>query len=232
MPLSKQEHVVYGSDSSIVCVSAGATPLHMSAAAEGIDMGGATHPQHQPHTSGESQPVSTALSALRRAAASSSRTPGNESNIGEDRARFADRPESRRERGEHASPAIGAREDLAATAADDFAASNYEEIAVPEVKAKLIKALAARIGVDPSKPHILIIILGGTICMDYAYRNTCLRPARLARKLTRCPELGGQSLPHFDILEWESLVDSSDMGKDQYCTLARQIEAYYREYDG
>ncbi|KAL8425414.1 hypothetical protein Efla_003642 [Eimeria flavescens] len=234
----KQDHVVHGSDNSIVCISAGATPLHMSAAAEEMQMEAAPPSQQQPHLTGESQPVPTALSAIRMnrswprlwpRVADLAELSGEVEKAGEGGDRLHDGQEGNTE-----LRAADVRGQLAAgrEAEDNFSVSKYTEVRVPHLKATLCKATEERLQTDPSKPHVLIIILGGTICMDYAYKNTCLRPARLARKLIRYPELEEESLPHFDILEWETLVDSSEMGKDQYATLARQIETYYSTYDG
>ncbi|KAL8436513.1 hypothetical protein ACSSS7_001676 [Eimeria intestinalis] len=236
----KQGHVVHGAESSIVCISAGATPLHMSAAADEIklDSGAVGACQQQPHLTGGSQPVPTALSAIRRnvscplaldlAAMSNAEeqtSPPSITHSGDD----GDQQQQKDEKGQISLSSSGMGEPRKEC---DFAVVKYEEVKVPQLRATLIRATEARIRTDPTKPHVLAIILGGTICMDYAYKNTCLRPARLAKKLTRCPELEDESLPHFDVLEWDTLVDSSEIGKEQYCLLARQIEAYYNCYEG
>ncbi|CAI9149038.1 unnamed protein product, partial [Rangifer tarandus platyrhynchus] len=83
-----------------------------------------------------------------------------------------------------------------------------------------------------TKPHILIIITGGTICMDYGGELSSLRPQRLAQRLQQLPELRDSSLPNFDVLEWETLVDSSDISVAHWQRLATQIQQFYDPYDG
>ncbi|KAL8442411.1 hypothetical protein Emed_007287 [Eimeria media] len=235
----KQGHVVHGAESSIVCISAGATPLHMSAAADEIKLDSVGACNQQPHLTGGSHPVPTALSAIRRNVScplvSELAVMSNDKEH-EDRASITSSRDTTTqqdggETGQDSLPS-SAGVDAARVSTCDFESARYEEVQVPQLRATLIRATEARLHADPSKPHVLAIILGGTICMDYAYKNTCLRPARLAKKLTRCPELEDESLPHFDVLEWDTLVDSSEIGKEQYCLLARQIEAYYDSYEG
>lgn len=219
----KQEHVLHGVDNSIVCVSAAATPLHMSAAFEGLDVEVVTPRTQQPHTEGATQPVTTALSAIRRV---TSCTRMHDSSRKEN-ITFKTGHEPEEEKTD-----VLDDETNAGTAKAQFVRAAYEESPVPALKATLIKNKVTQGAMDTSKPLVLIIIIGGTICMDYAYRNSCLRPARLGRKLTRLPELEEKSLPYFDVLEWNNLVDSSDIGRDHYVTLGKQIETYYAHYDG
>lgn len=232
MHMPKQGHVVHEPGSSIVCISAGVTPLHMSAAVGGMHMEGLT--PHQPHTEGESQPVPTTLSALRHVVSCPRLFSGDDIEL-EDSS-FSGLKTSG---GSRCVPLKSVEADVIKRTVDlpeeggpPLADSRYEEVAVPELKAKLLRCVDERMRTDPSTSHVLIIILGGTICMDYAYRNTCLRPQRLAKKLVHSAELKEESLPQFDVLEWDSLVDSSDIGEAQYCNLARQIEKYYNDYDG
>ncbi|OEH78430.1 putative L-asparaginase [Cyclospora cayetanensis] len=239
---TKQGHVVHGSDSSIVCVSAGATPLHMSAAADGLEMNYLSFHHEVPHNEGHSQPVTTALSAIHRVSScpavgagdthyglTASLTSGGTNHALKE-------PVSQKMHGLLQGDPEGLLAEEAAGTTEwtsDRRYMPYQETVVTPLKATLMRAVDIDMGnPENAKPHVLIIILGGTICMNYAYKNTCLRPSRLGRRLTRCPELTDESLPYFDILEWDDLVDSSDMGKEQYCTLAKQIETYYNAYDG
>ncbi|KAL8273554.1 hypothetical protein Esti_002620 [Eimeria stiedai] len=237
-PHGKQGHAVHGADSGVVCISAGVTPLHMSAAADEIKLDSVDACQQQPHVAEGSHPVPTALSPIRRNVSCSIVSQQAAMNNAEEHPNRAGVRSSQdgeqqqaHDAGQDSLP-VSAGEGPAGVSEGDFANAKYEEVQVPQLRATLIRASEARTRVDPSKPHVLAIILGGTICMDYAYKNTCLRPARLAKKLMRCPELEDESLPHFDVLEWGALVDSSEIGKEQYCLLARQIEAYYDSYDG
>ncbi|CBZ51045.1 putative asparaginase [Neospora caninum Liverpool] len=84
----------------------------------------------------------------------------------------------------------------------------------------------------PKKPLILIIITGGTICMDYGGELSSMRPTRLAQRLQDLPEMHDPNLPYFDVLEWDTLVDSSEMALSQWQLLARQILNFYGNYDG
>ncbi|EPR59917.1 putative L-asparaginase [Toxoplasma gondii GAB2-2007-GAL-DOM2] len=84
----------------------------------------------------------------------------------------------------------------------------------------------------PQKPLILIIITGGTICMDYGGELSSMRPTRLAQRLQDLPEMRDPNLPYFDVLEWDTLVDSSEIGLPQWRLLAQQIHNFYGDYDG
>lgn len=84
----------------------------------------------------------------------------------------------------------------------------------------------------PTKPLILIIITGGTICMDYGGEQSSMRPRRLAQRLETLPELKDPNLPLFDVLEWDTLVDSSEVGLPHWKLLAQQIFTFYGDYDG
>eukprot|EP00920_Eleutheroschizon_duboscqi_P000670 GHVT01001822.1.p1 GENE.GHVT01001822.1~~GHVT01001822.1.p1 ORF type:complete len:642 (-),score=169.62 GHVT01001822.1:323-2248(-) len=83
-----------------------------------------------------------------------------------------------------------------------------------------------------TKPKILIIITGGTMCMDYVGLESSLRPCPLEDRLRSLVELRDPSLPAYDIIEWAALVDSSDMGPLEWTKLAKIIEKNYAPYDG
>lgn len=77
---------------------------------------------------------------------------------------------------------------------------------------------------DTTKPNVLIIVTGGTICMTYTGINDSLKPGPLAEVLRNLPEVQDESLPYFDILEWRELLDSSDINLEHWVRLARNIE--------
>ncbi|PFH32177.1 putative L-asparaginase [Besnoitia besnoiti] len=95
-----------------------------------------------------------------------------------------------------------------------------------------VAATGVRTTLLPDKPLVLIIITGGTICMDYGGEQSSMRPTRLAQRLQDLPELNDPNLPRFDVLEWDSLVDSSEIALPQWKLLAQQVANFYGDYDG
>ncbi|EZG47333.1 L-asparaginase type I [Gregarina niphandrodes] len=84
--------------------------------------------------------------------------------------------------------------------------------------------------------RVLVIITGGTICMrpsaEEGVTMSDLSCTPLECQLRSLPELQGASLPSFDVVEWEVLLDSSDVALEHWCRLVGTISANYDKYDG
>jgi len=86
-------------------------------------------------------------------------------------------------------------------------------------------------GVDKKK--ILIIFTGGTIGMDKDAEGV-LKPSKgfLQRTMANFVEMQHPDVPAYDILEWETPLDSSDFSPECWSALAAQIYENYYKYDG
>lgn len=87
------------------------------------------------------------------------------------------------------------------------------------------------------RPKVLIIITGGTICMRPRTSGgvivSGLACAPLADYLeTSIPELKDRALPEWKVVEWECLLDSSDIKHTHWQKIARQVQEEYRNFDG
>ncbi|KAH0478894.1 MAG: hypothetical protein KVP17_000253 [Porospora cf. gigantea B] len=80
--------------------------------------------------------------------------------------------------------------------------------------------------------RILIIVTGGTICMEYSGEKNSLRPIKSLDSLRNLPELQDASLPKFDIESWPQLVDSSDIRVTDWVRICQVIRDQYGQYDG
>lgn len=83
---------------------------------------------------------------------------------------------------------------------------------------------------------ILVIYTGGTMGMKYQIVDNIetLAPERgyLTAKINELPEVGREDMPHFKVLEYEPLLDSSCMGPENWIQIANDIESNYLLYDG
>lgn len=79
---------------------------------------------------------------------------------------------------------------------------------------------------------MLLAHTGGTIGMQRGERGYEPSPGHLARLLERLPELKAAELPETQLLEFEPLLDSSDMVPADWLRIARSIETHYQEFDG
>ena len=85
----------------------------------------------------------------------------------------------------------------------------------------------------PSLRSVLIINTGGTIGMKANARGAlepC--PGYLSERLRSMSEFQRPEMPATDLLELLPLLDSSDMGPDDWDRIARAIEGAYWRYDG
>lgn len=74
------------------------------------------------------------------------------------------------------------------------------------------------------KRTVLVIVTGGTICMTRGGVSDSLRPAPLAQRLRQMSDLSDTFLPHFDLLEWPDLIDSSDINLEHWVQMVTDIE--------
>lgn len=83
-----------------------------------------------------------------------------------------------------------------------------------------------------SGKRVLVAHTGGTIGMRRGERGYEPFPGHLARLLSELPELASDLLPRLELLEFEPLLDSSDMVPADWLRVARTIESHYAEFDG
>jgi lysophospholipase len=96
----------------------------------------------------------------------------------------------------------------------------------------------------PDPAAVLILYTGGTIGMRETPRGYA--PARhfLAEQLERLPQFHDPAMPklttpasrfgrrvRYDVLEYDPLLDSSNMGMDDWVRISRDIERHYDSYD-
>lgn len=79
----------------------------------------------------------------------------------------------------------------------------------------------------------LIIYTGGTIGMA-SDEDGVHKPVSgfLKKYLSDLPEMRHPDVPAFDVLEWETLMDSSDFSPACWIKIAKQIGEHYFDYDG
>ena len=91
---------------------------------------------------------------------------------------------------------------------------------------------------------VLIIYTGGTIGMKDSPRGYVPAPGLLGEQLAAMPQFHDRSMPalttplsrygrrvRYQILEYDELLDSSNMGIEDWVKIARDIERHYHEYD-
>ncbi|CAJ1020632.1 putative Asparaginase, N-terminal/Glutaminase/Asparaginase C-terminal domain containing protein [Leishmania utingensis] len=82
--------------------------------------------------------------------------------------------------------------------------------------------------------RILVLYLGGTIGMKKNAEGA-LEPAAgyLTEEMRKMPELRESAeIAPFDIIEYDELLDSSDMGAANYCRIAADLQVHCDAYDG
>jgi L-asparaginase len=80
--------------------------------------------------------------------------------------------------------------------------------------------------------HIYIAYTGGTIGMTRSTHGWQPTPGFLAEAMEAMPELKAEGMPTYEIHEFESLLDSSNMTPQGWIHIARQIdENYFKGYD-
>ena len=81
--------------------------------------------------------------------------------------------------------------------------------------------------------RVLLIYTGGTLGM-IKLPDGSLAPERggLARAIREMPEMRDPSMPDLDFIEYDPLIDSSNVSPADWARLARQIRDNYYDYDG
>ncbi len=80
--------------------------------------------------------------------------------------------------------------------------------------------------------HIFIAYTGGTIGMKRSGAGWRPAPGFLADQMAGMPELRAPGMPTYEIHEFDSLIDSSNMTPEGWIRIARQIDEHYFEgYD-
>jgi L-asparaginase len=82
------------------------------------------------------------------------------------------------------------------------------------------------------KPHVCILYTGGTIGMRRTPEGFAPAPGYLAEQMAGLSEFKSPALPDYTILEFDPLLDSSNMTPVDWLKIARRIEAVYADYAG
>jgi L-asparaginase len=83
-----------------------------------------------------------------------------------------------------------------------------------------------------AKPRILVIYTGGTIGMRKTPAGYRPEPGSLQRLIAEIPRFFDPEIPHFEIDEFDPLLDSSDMNPGHWLRIADLVRWRYAEYDG
>lgn len=83
-----------------------------------------------------------------------------------------------------------------------------------------------------SAPRVLLAHTGGTVGMRRGANGYETAPGHLARLLEALPELSHPSMPELELLEFEPLLDSSDMRPSDWLRVAHAIAERYHDFAG
>ncbi|GAB5378919.1 MAG: asparaginase [Aliiglaciecola sp.] len=82
------------------------------------------------------------------------------------------------------------------------------------------------------KKQIYVAYTGGTIGMRPSSHGYVPVSGFLSQTLANMPEFHRDEMPNFDIHEYDSLIDSSDMSPNDWQQIADDIQSHYHQYDG
>jgi len=82
------------------------------------------------------------------------------------------------------------------------------------------------------RKNIYIAYTGGTIGMRRTSKGWRPAPGFLAEQMAGMPELTADGMPPYEIHEFDSLLDSSNMTPAGWIKIARRIDDNYADYDG
>ncbi len=85
---------------------------------------------------------------------------------------------------------------------------------------------------DSEGAEVYVIYTGGTIGMRLHSSGYAPSPGYLVDQLRQMPELKSNLLPAFEVIEYEPLLDSSNMQPPDWITIARDIASHHDDYDG
>lgn len=80
--------------------------------------------------------------------------------------------------------------------------------------------------------NVLITYTGGTIGMKPTTDGYAPEAGYLTALIKAMPELHHPTMPHFDVYEYDPLLDSANMRPTDWVTLAQHIATNYAKYDG
>ena len=83
-----------------------------------------------------------------------------------------------------------------------------------------------------SRKRILILYTGGTIGMIQTERGYAPQKEAFHQLLDAIPELKAESMPGWDIIDMDPLLDSSNMTVKEWNMIGRMISDHYDAYDG
>ena len=82
------------------------------------------------------------------------------------------------------------------------------------------------------KRRICIIYTGGTIGMIPSERGYIPSSGAFRRLLRAIPDLYWDAMPEWDVVEFDPLLDSSDVAVREWNQMGRAIAERYDDYDG
>ena len=82
------------------------------------------------------------------------------------------------------------------------------------------------------KKKICIIYTGGTIGMVQSDRGYMPEPTSFRTTLERIPDLNHPDAPLWDLVQFEPLLDSSDMTVREWNKIGEAIAERYNDYEG
>ena len=80
--------------------------------------------------------------------------------------------------------------------------------------------------------RVLLIYTGGTLGMMPQNGSLAPKPGYLQAAIQKMPEVQDKSMPELDLLEYDPLIDSSNVAPEDWSRLATQIRDNYYDYDG
>ncbi len=82
------------------------------------------------------------------------------------------------------------------------------------------------------KKSVLIVNTGGTLGMKPTRQGLLPQPGYLAEKMRQIEELSEPTMPAFDILEYDPVIDSADMTTEHWARIAADIAQRHDQFDG
>ena len=82
------------------------------------------------------------------------------------------------------------------------------------------------------KKKICILYTGGTIGMVATEYGYAPKKDYIADVLAQIPDLGHEDMPLWDVVEFDPLLDSSNMAVEQWVEIGQAIAERYEKYDG
>lgn len=83
-----------------------------------------------------------------------------------------------------------------------------------------------------TKKKVLIINTGGTISSIKTDRGLLPKKGYVKQALAELPELKHHQMPLYDLIEYEPLIDSSNINLNDWNKIAQDIQEHYDNYDG